>query len=368
MTTTRPVDNRCFDPTRPHGIRPRRRTDCSLDWGSGQADCSFDRGGRGRIALSIGESAGGLLFRSGEGRTECSFDCGWGRGSIDWRDGATADDLRRGRGRGRRAVDGVAGVRAPRPRQRARRRHGSSPPRRLSATARPPCPASSRAGTRTLALVVTDITNPFYGDIIRGAHEAAGELGLHPPALAHPGGRPARAGVDRAGAAGRRGRAADELPDVGPGDPDDGQAETGHRPQPSATRGAEHPRRQRPRHPTRRRAPDRARPRLDHLRRRPRVELDRRGSLAGPARGDATSSTSGCAGSARATAPTVQAGFGARERDRSPSGPTAVIAYNDVVAIGVIKGLRRLGAARPGRRQHRRLRQHRSSRRSSSRS
>src|SRR4051794_11397729 len=31
--------------------------------------------------------------------------------------------------------------------------------------------------TRTLAVVVTDITNPFYGDILRGAHEAAEELG-----------------------------------------------------------------------------------------------------------------------------------------------------------------------------------------------
>ena len=42
-------------------------------------------------------------------------------------------------------------------------------------TASLPGIASSR--TKTLALVVTDITNPFYGDIIRGAHEAAGELG-----------------------------------------------------------------------------------------------------------------------------------------------------------------------------------------------
>ena len=31
--------------------------------------------------------------------------------------------------------------------------------------------------TRSLALVVTDITNPFYSEIIRGAHEAAGESG-----------------------------------------------------------------------------------------------------------------------------------------------------------------------------------------------
>ena len=31
--------------------------------------------------------------------------------------------------------------------------------------------------TRSLAVVVTDITNPFYSEIIRGAHEAAGESG-----------------------------------------------------------------------------------------------------------------------------------------------------------------------------------------------
>ncbi|HET8595727.1 MAG TPA: LacI family DNA-binding transcriptional regulator [Intrasporangium sp.] len=38
-------------------------------------------------------------------------------------------------------------------------------------------PGLTRARTRALALVVTDITNPFYAEIIRGAHEAAGELG-----------------------------------------------------------------------------------------------------------------------------------------------------------------------------------------------
>ncbi|MGN6754410.1 MAG: LacI family DNA-binding transcriptional regulator [Intrasporangium sp.] len=38
-------------------------------------------------------------------------------------------------------------------------------------------PGVTTARTRTLALVVTDITNPFYAEIIRGAHEAAGELG-----------------------------------------------------------------------------------------------------------------------------------------------------------------------------------------------
>jgi LacI family transcriptional regulator len=38
-------------------------------------------------------------------------------------------------------------------------------------------PGLTGARSRTLALVVTDITNPFYAEIIRGAHEAAAELG-----------------------------------------------------------------------------------------------------------------------------------------------------------------------------------------------
>src|SRR5690348_14199177 len=38
-------------------------------------------------------------------------------------------------------------------------------------------PGLSGQRTRSLAVVVTDITNPFYSEIIRGAHEAAGESG-----------------------------------------------------------------------------------------------------------------------------------------------------------------------------------------------
>jgi DNA-binding LacI/PurR family transcriptional regulator len=38
-------------------------------------------------------------------------------------------------------------------------------------------PGLASTRTRSLALVVTDITNPFYAEIIRGAHEAAGEAG-----------------------------------------------------------------------------------------------------------------------------------------------------------------------------------------------
>ena len=38
-------------------------------------------------------------------------------------------------------------------------------------------PGLTTSRSRTLALVVTDITNPFYAEIIRGAHEAAADLG-----------------------------------------------------------------------------------------------------------------------------------------------------------------------------------------------
>jgi DNA-binding LacI/PurR family transcriptional regulator len=37
-------------------------------------------------------------------------------------------------------------------------------------------PGLTTSRTRTLALVVTDITNPFYAEIIRGVHEAAADL------------------------------------------------------------------------------------------------------------------------------------------------------------------------------------------------
>lgn len=38
-------------------------------------------------------------------------------------------------------------------------------------------PGLTGSRTRSLALVVTDITNPFYSELIRGAHEAAGAAG-----------------------------------------------------------------------------------------------------------------------------------------------------------------------------------------------
>ena len=40
-------------------------------------------------------------------------------------------------------------------------------------------PAPGERGLhRTIGLVIADVTNPFYGDIIKGAYEAAREAGL----------------------------------------------------------------------------------------------------------------------------------------------------------------------------------------------
>ena len=99
-------------------------------------------------------------------------------------------------------------------------------------------PTGSRTRTRSLALVVTDITNPFYSEIIRGAHEAAGAARLHDPALAHAGGRPARARLDRARAGLRGRRRAGQLAHVGQRDPHDRQAEADGGAQPAHPRGA----------------------------------------------------------------------------------------------------------------------------------
>ena len=126
------------------------------------------------------------------------------------------------------------------------------------------------------------------------------------------------------------------------------------------TRGAVRRHRQRPGHASGRRAPGRARPRrvtyvagpeaswADGMRWRRCMEaaheLELRVRRVGPVqRAD---------GARRASAP--------RARSLAQR-PTAVIAYNDVMAIGVIKGMRRAGVRVPRRRQRRRLRQHRCS-------
>ena len=143
-----------------------------------------------------------------------------------------ADDLRRrqgGRRRGRRRCRGRSPARAGQRRHRQRVFAAAGEVGYRSNA----LPGPHRRRTHMLALVVTDITNPFYAEVIRGAHEAAGSRRLHDPARRHPGGRAARTRLDRARAGRRRRRRARQLADVGQRHPDDRQAEAARRAQPA---------------------------------------------------------------------------------------------------------------------------------------
>ena len=128
-------------------------------------------------------------------RKPSSPDCRGGPKEAETSDGrdrsatAEADDLRRARGRRRGALDGLAGVLPSRPGQPATAERDLRRGARRLGYRSEALPGLVGQRTRSLALVVTDITNPFYCEIIRGAHEAARRVGLHDPALAHPGGR-----------------------------------------------------------------------------------------------------------------------------------------------------------------------------------
>ena len=103
--------------------------------------------------------------------------------------------------------------------------------------------------TSLLALVVSDVTNPFYFEIIRGAELAANEADY---TLAR-GGRVRVGGGGAQGArtraAPRRGGRAGHVAHVGLGDPGDGAAAADRRAQPRADRHPERHHRQRPRDP-----------------------------------------------------------------------------------------------------------------------
>ncbi len=196
-----------------------------------------------------------------------------------------------------------------------------------------------RPRTRSLALVVTDITNPFYSELIRGAHDAAGAAG-YTILLSH----------TQEDAQLERDWTERELTAV------DGVLLASSRMSDSAIRMIA---KQKPMIVLNRRIPEvpcvitdnprGARRAVEHL-----AELghDTITYVAGPE----TSWADGVRWQALREAayelelrvrrvgpcntPTVHAGF-----DITPEllghSPTAVIAYNDVLAIGVIKGLRR---------------------------
>ena len=147
--------------------------------------------------------------------------------------GDAPDDLRRcPRGR-RRRVDGLAGLR---PSRSGQRRDGAArSSRRPSGSATAPSRITGSLGRQTgaVALMVSDITNPFYGEIIKGAEEAVRQAGLRAAALRHLRDRPGRARGRRAHAGPRRGHRAGQLADERLRDPHDRQAEAARAAEPA---------------------------------------------------------------------------------------------------------------------------------------
>lgn len=206
-------------------------------------------------------------------------------------------------------------------------------------------PGLTTARTGTLALVVTDITNPFYAEIIRGAHEAAHALG-YTVLLSHTqeDAQVERAWVER------------ELASV------EGVVLASSRMSDSAIRMLA---KQKPVVVLNRRLPEVPSLLIDNPR-GVRRALEHLGSLghdtvtylAGPE----ASWTDGVRWQAAREAayelalrvrrigptntPTIHAGF-AHAKEVVEQGTTAVLAYNDVLAIGLMKGLRRLGVRVP---------------------
>lgn len=199
--------------------------------------------------------------------------------------------------------------------------------------------------SRTLALVVTDITNPFYTEIIRGAHEAAADLG-YIVRLAHTQEDPhiERAWIEH------------ELSTV------EGVVLASSRMSDSTIRTLA---KQKPVVVLNRRLPEVPCLLIDNARGMRRA-MEHLGELGHTSvtyvSGPEASWTDGVRWQALREAsfelgmkirrvgptqkPTIDAGFG-RVREIMAQPTTAVIAYNDVLAIGVIKGLRRLGVGVP---------------------
>ncbi len=206
-------------------------------------------------------------------------------------------------------------------------------------------PGRVGARTRSLALVVTDITNPFYSEIIRGAHDAAGENG-YTILLSH----------TQEDALLEREWTERELAAV------DGVLLASSRMSDSAIRMLA---KQRPLVVLNRVVPEvpsvitdnarGARRAVEHL-----AELghDTITYVAGPEnswadgmrwralREAALELTLRVRRVGPCNPPTVQAGFGLAAQLLAKQ-TTAVLAYNDVLAIGVIKGLKQLGARVP---------------------
>lgn len=207
-------------------------------------------------------------------------------------------------------------------------------------------PGLTTTRTRTLALVVTDITNPFYAEIIRGAHAAAADLGYT-----------IRISHTQEDARIERDWIEHELSSV------EGVVLASSRMSDSTIRTLA---KQRPVVVLNRRLPEVPCVLIDNARgmRRAMEHLGELGhSCVTYVSGPEASWTDGVRWQALreagmelelkvrrvgpAQSPTIDAGF-RLVREIMGQQTTAVIAYNDVLAIGVIKGLRRLGVSVPG--------------------
>jgi LacI family transcriptional regulator len=207
-------------------------------------------------------------------------------------------------------------------------------------------PGLTTSRTRTLALVVTDITNPFYAEIIRGVHEAAADLG-YTVLLSHTMEDPhvERAWIEH------------ELPTL------EGIVLASSRMSDSAIRMLA---KQKPVVVLNRRLPEVPSILVDNHRgmRRAMEHLGELGhSSVTYVSGPEASWTDGVRWQSLREAgheleikvqrvgptntPTIDAGFGWARQVRAQQ-TSAVVAYNDVLAIGVIKGLRRMGVSVPG--------------------
>src|SRR5690625_1974562 len=102
------------------------------------------------------------------------YRCGHEQHGRGW---PTTDDLRRRRGRRRRPLHGVARAGPAGSGERGHRGQGPSCGRRARLPPSTVAPALNAVPTKLLAMVVADIANPLFVDVIRGAEAAAEAAG-----------------------------------------------------------------------------------------------------------------------------------------------------------------------------------------------
>ena len=213
--------------------------------------------------------------------------------------------------------------------------------RRRPRSLRPP----STERTSIIALLVSDVTNPFYNEIIGGAEAAAADADYTMLLANTRGSADIERAAPGAGTAGRGRRCPCHDAHVGLHDPGDREAAPGGRPESSGQRRAEHRHRQPVRGAPGGAAPRRAGPSHASPTWRARRARGPTGCDGGPCArlpGNLQLQTRRIGPFQPSVAGGVEA---AEELNRHRR--TAVIAYNDRMAIGLIRGLTALGVADP---------------------